>query len=356
LPADLAVQYARADKLVLSKLRAKLGLDQVKWAVSGAAPIPPEVLAFFSGLGIPIAEAWGMSELSCIASVVPPAEHRLGTVGRLLPGMEGRIAEDGEFLVRGPLVTKGYRGEPGKTAEAIEDGWLHTGDVMTMDGDGYLTVVDRKKELIINAAGKNISPANIENAMKAACPLLGGIVAIGDRRPYNTALAVLDAETAAAYAAPARAAGRLGRHPGRRPRRGPPDPGGHRRRQHPAGANRAGQAVPHPAGLLGARRGRAHADHEASPQADHPEVRRRDRSALRRLARSRRARARGRPRAGPGPGPGLKSHEPERAAASAAVTRSSGRRAGRGAAVHGHQGGSRPSRPTSKIAASSRSA
>jgi long-subunit acyl-CoA synthetase (AMP-forming) len=142
-----------------------------------------------------------MSELSCIASVVPPAEHRLGTVGRLLPGMEGRIAEDGELLVRGPLVMKGYRGEPGKTAEAIEDGWLHTGDVMTMDCDGYLTIVDRKKELIINAAGKNMSPANIENVMKAACPLIGGIVAIGDRRPYNTALAVLDAETAAAYAA-----------------------------------------------------------------------------------------------------------------------------------------------------------
>ena len=96
---------------------------------------------------------------------------------------------------------KGYRGEPGKTAEVIEDGWLHTGDVMTMDGDGYLTVVDRKKELIINAAGNNMSPANIENVMKAACSLIGGIVAIGDRRPYNTALAVLDAETAAAYAA-----------------------------------------------------------------------------------------------------------------------------------------------------------
>ena len=201
LPADLAIQYARADELVLSRLRAKLGLDQVKWAISGAAPIPAEVLAFFGGLGIPIVEAWGMSELSCIASVVPPAEHRLGTVGRLLPGMEGKVAEDGEFLVRGPLVMKGYRREPGKTAEAIDGGWLHTGDVMTMDGDGYLTVVDRKKELIINAAGKNMSPANIENVMKAACPLIGGIVAIGDRRPYNTALAVLDAETAAAYAA-----------------------------------------------------------------------------------------------------------------------------------------------------------
>ncbi len=202
LPAQLAAEYAKADELVLATLRAKLGLDQLRWAVSGAAPIPKEVLAFFGGLGVPIAEVWGMSELSCIATVVSPSEHRLGTVGRLLPGMEGRIAEDGEFLVRGPLVMKGYRKEPAKTAEAIDDdGWLHTGDVMTVDGDGYLTVVDRKKELIINAAGKNMSPAHIENVMKAACPLIGGIATIGDRRPYNTALAVLDAETAAAYAA-----------------------------------------------------------------------------------------------------------------------------------------------------------
>ncbi|MEV6236713.1 fatty acid--CoA ligase FadD11 [Lentzea sp. NPDC051838] len=194
--------YVKADELVLSGLRAKVGLDQVRWTVSGAAPIPKEVLAFFGGLGVPISELWGMSELSCVASVVSPAEHRLGTVGRLLPGMEGRISEDGEFLVRGPLVMKGYRKEPGKTAEAIDgDGWLHTGDVMTMDGDGYLSIVDRKKELIISAAGKNMSPAHIENVMKAACPLIGGIAAIGDRRPYNTALIVLDAETAAAYAA-----------------------------------------------------------------------------------------------------------------------------------------------------------
>ncbi|MFS8102145.1 fatty acid--CoA ligase FadD11 [Lentzea alba] len=193
--------YARADELVLSGLRTKIGLDRVKWTVSGAAPIPKEVLAFFGGLGVPISELWGMSELSCVASVVSPAEHRLGTVGRLLPGMEGRIAEDGEFLVRGPLVMKGYRKEPAKTAEAIDsDGWLHTGDVMTMDGDGHLSVVDRKKELIISAAGKNMSPAHIENVMKAACPLIGGIAATGDRRPYNTALIVLDAETAAAYA------------------------------------------------------------------------------------------------------------------------------------------------------------
>jgi long-subunit acyl-CoA synthetase (AMP-forming) len=202
VPDDVAAEWAQADELVLSKLREKLGLEQVRHTVSGAAPIPKETLAFFLGLGIPISEVWGMSELSCIATVAHPSETRLGTVGKLVPGMEGRIAEDGEFLVRGPLVMKGYRKEPKKTAEAVdEDGWLHTGDVMEVDEDGYLKIVDRKKELIINAAGKNMSPANIENTIKAACPLIGVILAIGDARAYNTALIVLDAESAGPYAA-----------------------------------------------------------------------------------------------------------------------------------------------------------
>lgn len=201
-PEDIAAEWAQADELVLSKLRARLGLDGLRWAVSGAAPIPKETLAFFLGLGIPICEVWGMSELSCTATVSHPAEARLGTVGKLIPGMEGRIAADGEFLVRGPLVMKGYRKEPQKTAEAVDgEGWLHTGDILERDDDGYLKVVDRKKELIINAAGKNMSPANIENTIKAACPLIGVMLVVGDARPYNTALIVLDAESAAPYAA-----------------------------------------------------------------------------------------------------------------------------------------------------------
>lgn len=199
---ELAAEYAKADAAVLTPLRAKLGFDQLKWAVSGAAPIPAETLAFFGGLGIPIAEIWGMSELSCICSVVPPEEHRLGTIGKVLPGMEAKIADDGELLVRGPLVMKGYRKEPEKTADAVDpDGWLATGDVVTMDEDGYLKIVDRKKELIINEAGKNISPANVENAIKSATSLAGGVVSIGDARAYMTALITIDAETAAAYAA-----------------------------------------------------------------------------------------------------------------------------------------------------------
>lgn len=202
LSDQAAAEWEKADELVLSQLRAKLGLDQLRWAVSGAAPIPNETLAFFAGIGIPIAEVWGMSELSCVASVSHPAEARLGSVGKLLPGLEGKIAEDGEYLVRGPLVMKGYRGEPAKTAEAIDpDGWLHTGDILDVDADGYLRIVDRKKELIINAAGKNMSPANIETTVMAACPMVGAMLAIGDGRPYNTALLVFDADSVGPYAA-----------------------------------------------------------------------------------------------------------------------------------------------------------
>ncbi|PXX71061.1 long-subunit acyl-CoA synthetase (AMP-forming) [Nocardia tenerifensis] len=199
---ELAAEWAKADAAVLSKLRAKLGLEQVKWALSGAAPIPAETLGFFFGLGIPISEVWGMSEVTCIASVSPPDQARLGTVGKLLPGLESTIAEDGEFLVRGPSIMRAYRSEPVKTAEALDaQGWLHTGDILTQDADGYLRVVDRKKELIINSAGKNMSPANIENAIKAATPLIGSIATVGDGRPFNTALIVIDAETAGPYAA-----------------------------------------------------------------------------------------------------------------------------------------------------------
>ena len=202
VPENVAAEWAKADELVLSKLRAQLGLDRLRWALSGAAPIPKETLGFFAGLGIPVSELWGMSELSCVATLSHPRETRLGTVGKLLPGLEGRIADDGEFLVRGPLVMKGYRKEPQKTAEAIDaDGWLHTGDILEIVDDGYLRVIDRKKELIINSGGKNMSPANIENAIKAACPQIGTILAIGDARPYTTALIVLDAESAGSYAA-----------------------------------------------------------------------------------------------------------------------------------------------------------
>lgn len=200
--AELAEQWRQADATVLSLLRAKLGLDQLRWAVSGAAPIAPGTLAFFAGLGVPISEIWGMSEVSCIATASPPSERRLGTVGRIVPGMEARTSAEGELLIRGPLVMKGYRNEPEKTADAVDaDSWLHTGDVVVIDEDGYIKIVDRIKELIITEAGKNISPTNIENSVKASAPLAGSVVAIGDARAYITALVSLDAETAAAHAA-----------------------------------------------------------------------------------------------------------------------------------------------------------
>ncbi|WP_054811793.1 fatty acid--CoA ligase FadD11 [Nocardia arizonensis] len=201
VPTELAAEWKLADEMVLSGLRAALGFDRLRWALSGAAPIPAQTLAFFAGLGVPIAEIWGMSELSCICSVSHPDDAKLGTVGKLLPGMESRRTADGELHVRGPLVMKGYRGLPEQTSEAIDaDGWLHTGDIVEIDADGYLKIVDRKKELIINAAGKNMSPANIENTIKASTPLVGAIAVIGDARPYNTALIVLDVEIAGPYA------------------------------------------------------------------------------------------------------------------------------------------------------------
>ena len=201
IPRSLAVQHALADRLVLGKIRHTLGLDRVRFAATGAAAIDPEALEFVLGLGVPVCELWGMSELSCAATVNPPDAVRIGTVGKALPNAELRIAADGELLVRGPLVMKGYRNDPEKTAEAIDaDGWLHTGDIATIDADGYVRIVDRKKELIINAAGKNMSPANIEGIVKVSCPLAGSVVAIGNDRPYVIALITLDPDALAAFA------------------------------------------------------------------------------------------------------------------------------------------------------------
>jgi long-chain acyl-CoA synthetase len=201
VPAMLAAQHAVAEKLVLSSIRTRLGLDKVRFAATGAAAIDPEALEFVLGLGLPVCELWGMSELSCAATVNPPDAIRIGTVGTALPNAELRIADDGELLVRGPIVMKGYRNDAEQTAEAIDaDGWLHTGDIATIDADGYVRIVDRKKELMINAAGKNMSPANIEGTIKVSCPLAGSVVAIGDDRPYVVALLTLDPDALAAYA------------------------------------------------------------------------------------------------------------------------------------------------------------
>ena len=178
-----------------------LGLDEAISVNAGAAPTPREVLVFFHAIGVPLAELWGMSETCGVGAVNPPERIKIGTVGPASPGIEVRLADDGELLVRGDVVMTGYRNRPEQTAEALVDGWLHTGDIAVIDDDGYIAIVDRKKEIIINAAGKNMSPANIESTMKGAGPLIGHICVIGDRRPYNTALIVLDTDFAPALAA-----------------------------------------------------------------------------------------------------------------------------------------------------------
>jgi long-subunit acyl-CoA synthetase (AMP-forming) len=193
VPDELERRWRAADEAMFAKLRAMLGLDQCEFFGVGAAPMPVDVLEFFAAMGIEIAEMWGASECTGNSTINPPGAVRPGTVGKPLPGVEMRLAADGELLVRGPSVMKGYRGDPQATAEAIDaEGWLHTGDLGRFDADGYLTIIDRKKDIIINSAGKNMAPASIEAAIKAQSPLIAHIVAVGDRRPYNIALIVLD--------------------------------------------------------------------------------------------------------------------------------------------------------------------
>src|SRR5918995_1411982 len=195
VPDQLATAVAQADEQMFSQLRHQLGLDEVVAINVGAAPTPLEVLEFFHALGIEVGELWGMSETCGVATCNPPERVKLGTVGPPVPGVEIKLADDGEVMVKGASVMPGYRNMPEKNAETITgDGWLLTGDIGEIDEDGYLKIVDRKKELIINAAGKNMSPANIEAAVKSSSPLIGQACAIGDRRPYNTALLVLDAD------------------------------------------------------------------------------------------------------------------------------------------------------------------
>jgi long-subunit acyl-CoA synthetase (AMP-forming) len=202
VPAELAAEVALADAEIFAGLRQMLGFDEVKAVNVGAAPTPVEVLEFFHAIGIPLSELWGMSETCGAGAVNPPERIKIGTVGPAAPGVELKLAPDGEVLVRGEVVMLGYRNAPEKTAEAIDaEGWMHTGDIGQLDADGYLKIVDRKKELLINAAGKNMSPANIEAAIKTASPLIGQACAIGDGRPYNTALIVLDADFAPMWAA-----------------------------------------------------------------------------------------------------------------------------------------------------------
>jgi long-chain acyl-CoA synthetase len=202
VPPDLVSTVEEADRELFAGLRSMLGLDEAISVNVGAAPTPREVLVFFHALGIPLAELWGMSETCGAGACNPPGAVKIGTVGPPGPGVEVRLADDGELLIRSGVVMPGYRNAPDKTSEALDDdGWLHTGDIAEIDDDGYIRIVDRKKEIIINAAGKNMSPANIESTLKGASPLIGQACVIGDGRPYNTALIVLDSDFGPAWAA-----------------------------------------------------------------------------------------------------------------------------------------------------------
>jgi long-subunit acyl-CoA synthetase (AMP-forming) len=183
------------------EIRRRLGFDELAAAVTGAAPCPPAVIEFFVAIGISLREVYGLSETTGVVSLASANDVRPGTVGPPLPSAQVRLAQDGELLVRGPLLMAGYRNRPEATAEAIDaEGWLHTGDIARIEADGHLRIVDRKKELIINAAGKNMSPTNIEARLQEGSPLIGQACVFGDGRPYNVALIVLDPTVAASYA------------------------------------------------------------------------------------------------------------------------------------------------------------
>jgi long-chain acyl-CoA synthetase len=191
--------WAFLDAVAFSQVRALLGLDAIELAISGAAPIPRQILEWYNAIGVPLSEVYGMSESSG-PMTWDAWQIKPGTVGRAIPGCEVKLADDGEIICRGGNVFEGYYGQPEKTAETLIDGWLHSGDIGEMDEDGYLRIVDRKKELIITSGGKNISPANLEAALKTL-PLIGQAAAIGDNRKFVSAILVLDPDNAAVWAA-----------------------------------------------------------------------------------------------------------------------------------------------------------
>jgi long-chain acyl-CoA synthetase len=194
----LRKQYEFADKQVLSKIRGLFG-GKIRLAVSGAAPINPDILSFFDAAGVLVLEGWGMTETSTAATISTPEEFKVGTIGKPFPGCEIKIADDGEILVKGPNVFQGYYKNEEATRETIVDGWLHTGDIGEIDGEGFIKITGRKKDIIITAGGKNITPANLENEIKQH-PLVSQCVVVGDRKPYLVALVTLDPEDAVAYA------------------------------------------------------------------------------------------------------------------------------------------------------------
>ena len=198
---SITVQHAFFERTVYSKLREALGLDRTVLGLTGAAPITKELLGTWLGFGIEISEAFGLTESHAVLAFTPPGQPRAGTVGKPLPDTEVKLADDGEILLRGDNVFGGYLNRPEETAAALVDGWLHTGDLGAFTDEGYLQIVGRKKEIIVTAGGKNLSPNNIEEAIKTRSPIIGQIVVYGDDKPFVTALVVLDPEAFPVWAA-----------------------------------------------------------------------------------------------------------------------------------------------------------
>jgi long-chain acyl-CoA synthetase len=206
----LAAQAALADRLVFGKIRALFG-GRLRFFISGSAPLSKDIAEVFDAMGVVILEGYGLTESSAATHCNRLAARKLGTVGPPFPGIEVRIAEDGEILMRGPWIMRGYRGLPDATAEALDaDGWLHTGDVGFVDGEGFLAITDRKKDLIKTSGGKYVAPAELESKLKAISRLVSQVLVHGDRRNYVTALVTLDPEALAAWA---REQGRAGASP-----------------------------------------------------------------------------------------------------------------------------------------------
>jgi len=198
IPEEMQREFDEADELLFKNVRAAFG-GRVRHATSGAAPIAHEILEFFYACGVPVFEGYGMTETSTGATVSTIEHHRFGTVGRALPGVELKTAEDGELLIKGPNIFQGYHQSAEKSFGAVVDGWLHTGDLASIDEDGYVTITGRKKDIIITAGGKNLTPANIENDLKQ-CRWISQAVMHGDARPYPVVLITLDEEEIPVFA------------------------------------------------------------------------------------------------------------------------------------------------------------
>ena len=284
-PVGLRAKHAVADRLVYAKLRDAFG-GRLRACISGSAALAPDIGYFFAGAGIHILEGYGLTESSAASFVNPGEAYRTGTVGKALPGLEVRIAEDGEILLRGPGIMQGYHGLPEKTAEVLEsDGWFHTGDIGELSADGFLKITDRKKDLIKTSGGKYIAPAEVEGQFKAVCPFVSNVLVVGGGRNFCTALLALDEPTILGWAEDNGLGGRpyaevVGDRAGARAGRGVRGAA-----QRGASALAADPAVPAAAEGSRHRARRAHAEPQAQAARGRAGVRPSHRGDVRRLPR-----------------------------------------------------------------------